>query len=53
MHIVTCLLKARTVEPEEMATAREWAVNTFPQQQIHKCNNRETVGGCVFYAVHA
>jgi hypothetical protein len=41
------------LEPEEMAVAREWLVNTFPWQQIHKCNNRGSVGGCVFYAVYA
>jgi hypothetical protein len=41
------------MEPEETAVARELPVNTFPQQQILKRNKRGTVGGCVFYAVHA
>jgi hypothetical protein len=35
MKIVTCLLKARTVEQEETTTAREWAVK--------HCNSKEYV----------
>jgi hypothetical protein len=37
---VTCPLKVRIVEPEEMTIARKWLVNTFLRQRIHKCNNR-------------
>jgi hypothetical protein len=57
IYIVTCPLKARTVEPEETTV-----VNNFPRQPNHviaamdthaTINNRGNVGSVVFYLVHA
>jgi hypothetical protein len=53
VNIVTYSLKARILEPEETAVAREWPLNTFLWQVVHERNNRGIVGGCVFHAVHA
>jgi hypothetical protein len=50
LYIVTCLLKARIVGPENMAIARErLSKHTSAATQ----RNNRTIGGGVFYAVRA
>jgi hypothetical protein len=58
--IVTCLLKARIVEPEEMAIARQWlcrcismATKLCDHSNGYTYNNRGSVGSHVFHAVYA
>jgi hypothetical protein len=57
---VTCPLKARTVESEETAVARQWllkqastATKSRDCSNGYTRNNRRTVGSGIFYAVRA
>jgi hypothetical protein len=59
VHIVTYLLKTKTVETKETVTAREWfckhistATNSCDSSNTYTCNNKITVGTRVYYVVH-
>jgi hypothetical protein len=51
-NIVTCGLRARIVETEETAVARQRVVNALAAAD-NTCNSGRTVGSNVFYAVCA
>jgi hypothetical protein len=42
MYIMTCPLKARVVEPEEMAVARQWLCKHVLRQPLHVTAARDT-----------
>jgi hypothetical protein len=55
---MACVLKVGITEPEETAVAKQWLCKNFSTatewrdpQNRHECNNRETVGSGVFYAI--
>jgi hypothetical protein len=55
VYIVTLGLKARTAEPDEKATVRQWLNNdvSMATNSRDRRNNRGTVGGGVFTSIRA